>query len=108
MSWQDQSLINAEIAGTLKAAVGAEAFAAMTEQFADDIESLVARLKSCLDSGDEQGGREAGHALKGAAANIGLQRLSALAHAFEAGEKSDQAALDGLLTESLQALRSLD
>ncbi len=108
MSWRDRPLVNGDIAGTLKAAVGADAFAAMTEQFAADIESLVGQLKSNLASGDQQGCRETGHALKGAAANIGLERLSGLAHTFEAGETGDSDALDSVLAESMTAMRTLD
>ncbi|MHA6287662.1 Hpt domain-containing protein [Maricaulis sp. CAU 1757] len=103
--WQQQPEINDAIVDGLIGAVGADVFRSMTEQFADDLCSLASKYEQARAGGDRAEAQSAAHALKGAAANIGLQRVSALATHLEAGDMHAADQLKPVLDQSLQRLR---
>lgn len=100
--------LNTDIVNTLKSAVGPEAFAAMAEQFAADLRNLEQNYVAARASQDETAARETAHALKGAASNIGLMELGALAADLEAGNTSQEGQLKALLDASLDALSKVE
>ena len=103
--WQSQPELDGTTVSTLVAAVGAEAFNAMKQQFIDDLESLATRYLAAEERGDDAEAKACAHALKGAAANIGLQRLSALAASLESGDQAQAEALRPVLSASVDQLR---
>ena len=100
--------LNIDIVNTLRSAVGADAFAAMAEQFATDLRNLEQSYAAARASQNETAARETAHALKGAASNIGLTELGALAANLEAGDTSQEGELKALLDASLDALSKVE
>ena len=89
-TWQDHPAIDLAMVRTLVNAVGFDAFDGMRGQFVDDLKSLVVAYKA--------------HALKGAAGNIGLVRLSMIASALEKDPTDPGRDLDIILDESIAHL----
>jgi two-component system sensor histidine kinase RpfC len=79
-----------------------EAFLArLLQNFLDDSRALLETMGRALEAGDDREFEEAAHALKGAAANFALPRLSSLAYGAE------QLAGEALGTEGPRSLASL-
>lgn len=102
--WQSVPEMDEAIVSTLVEAVGADAFAAMKGQFIDDLKSLFLAYQAASSANDAQAARETAHALKGAASNIGLSRLGALAARLEAGESDEDGNLEPVFNASVQRL----
>lgn len=102
--WRSKPDLDDQIVSTLIAAVGSDAFMEMRGQFIDDLKNLRQAYKEEAGRGDAVAASQTAHALKGAAANIGLERLSALAAMLEAGDTSDAADLDAVYEAAVGAL----
>jgi HPt (histidine-containing phosphotransfer) domain-containing protein len=106
--WKTIPELDEKIISALKSAVGVEPFYDMSKHFAEDLSNL------CVAHGDARGrnnadaAREAAHAIKGAAANIGLTRLSALAGNLEAGDQTDADQLDAVFGSGISKLQHRD
>lgn len=88
-NWQDCPEYDGATVGALKQAVGEDAFAVMKVQFREDLERLRSAFLDARENADTDATRETAHALKGAASNIGLMRLGALAGDFELDPTAD-------------------
>jgi HPt (histidine-containing phosphotransfer) domain-containing protein len=88
-NWQDRPEFDNATIGALKSAVGEDAFAVMKVQFREDLERLRTAFLEARDKADPDATRETAHALKGAASNIGLMRLGALAADIETNPSAD-------------------
>jgi HPt (histidine-containing phosphotransfer) domain-containing protein len=107
-NWQDRPEFDNATVGALKDAVGEDAFAVMKVQFREDLERLRTAFIEARDKADAEATRETAHALKGAASNIGLMRLGALAADFENDPTADSrefgatfdSAIDHLMREA--------
>ena len=104
-NWRDRPEFDDQTANALKAAVGSDAYAGMTVQFCEDLERLWACLTEARERADDEVTRETAHALKGAASNIGLVRLGALAAAIEIGNTDDTHELDEVFNSALDHLK---
>lgn len=102
--WQSAPEMDETIVTTLVDAVGAETFSAMKGQFIEDLKSLLIAYEAAVAASDDKAARETAHALKGAASNIGLARLGALAACLEAGDRSDDAQLNTVFEASVERL----
>jgi HPt (histidine-containing phosphotransfer) domain-containing protein len=102
--WRDKPEIETQTISTLVNAVGVSVFRDMSKQFVADLVSLAARYRQARERGDEADARANAHALKGAASNIGLLRLAALASRLEAGETGEAVHLDAELETALARL----
>ena len=96
--------IDEAIISALVNAVGATAFAEMRSRFVDDLCQQASLLKAACSTGDQDAVREAAHALRGAALNIGLARLADIAGRFEQGEPVNIAHLDAVLETGIDRL----
>ena len=103
-TWQDHPAIDLAMVRTLVNAVGFDAFDDMRGQFVDDLKSLVVAYKAACARSDPDEARAAAHALKGAAGNIGLVRLSMIASALEKDPTDPGRDLDIILDESIAHL----
>ena len=99
--WRDRPEIDDMTVSTLISAVGTDAFVAMRQQFIDDLQGLARSYREAAANCNEAEARATAHALKGAAANIGLQRLSALAACLEGGQTGPAEDLDSVLSRSI-------
>lgn len=104
MGWQSYAEIDDATVGALVAAVGADTFAVLKAQFAEDLQSLADKLIQARRDGDEPAARAAAHGLRGAALNVGLPRLGHLAGTLERGAAVDEDELSATLTASLTRL----
>ena len=104
--WRNAPEMDPEVINTLISAVGAEAFSAMKQQFIDDLRSLYAAYSEALSNQDDEGARQTAHALKGAAVNIGLRQLGALAAALEEGKSSEADHLGPVFQVSVDRLEA--
>ncbi|WP_417482751.1 Hpt domain-containing protein [Maricaulis sp.] len=102
--WRSLTEIDSSAIDGLVAAVGPDVFNQLKVQFAADLNSLSTALLDAVRADNAALAREKAHALRGAALNIGLQRLGHLAGAIERGETGDVAELSPVLTASLSAL----
>ena len=98
--------------GLLERLMGDESLAeSILQDFLEDISRQIDGLRSCLEDGDTAGAAQQAHTIKGAAANVGGEVLSALAEAYEkkckAGDlvwgKARLAELDARLQEFRKA-----
>lgn len=89
--WTDKPEMDRTTIGVLRTAIGDAAFTEMRGKFVEDLQNLHQRYGEAVASGDTQAQRETAHALKGAAANIGLQKLAALAACLETETDLDAA-----------------
>lgn len=93
-----------ELAGML----GAAEFDVLCERFRRDGRLQIERMTRNLEAGDRAAARQAAHALKGAAANLGATLLSSLCRQCEtAGTLDMQAALPGIMAAFEQYCASL-
>ena len=104
--WQGQPELDMVAVSTLVAAVGKPVFDDMKGQFVSDLERLVASYGEAHARSDFEEARALAHALKGAASNIGLKRLAALAADLERGDLEDAGALPGVLDVSIRHLQA--
>lgn len=104
--WRDQPEFDSSVVRTLIDAVGADAFAPMRKQFVTDLKTLGQSCQEALSRGDVEEMKSTAHALKGAAANIGLARLSAVAKHLEKGEVEVGPELVGVLDRSIECLEA--
>lgn len=104
MGWQSYAEIDEATVGALVAAVGADTFAVLKAQFAEDLQTLADTVIQAQGDGDEAAARAAAHGLRGAALNVGLPRLGHLAGAMERGEAVDEGEISATLTASLTRL----
>lgn len=104
--WRSAPEMDPEVINTLIAAVGKEAFSAMKQQFIDDLRSLYGAYSEAHANDDSETARQTAHALKGAAVNIGLKQLGALAAALEAGDTSQADALGAVFAVSVDHLEA--
>ena len=104
--WQGQPELDMVAVSTLVAAVGKPVFDDMKGQFVSDLERLVSEYGEARARNDSEEAKALAHALKGAASNIGLKRLSALAADQERGELGDAAALPDVLDVSVRHLQA--
>lgn len=102
--WKSVPEVDETIISTLVAAVGADAFSAMKVQFIDDLRSLYAAYLAASEAQNADAARETAHALKGAASNIGLARLGALAASLEKGQTEDSTELPPVFEAALEKL----
>ncbi|WP_291844270.1 Hpt domain-containing protein [Maricaulis sp.] len=104
--WQNHPEIDPVIVQALVGAVGVETFADMREQFATDLRSLAEAYQKSYADGAYDQARAQAHALKGAAANIGLVQLSVLAGEFEREASDPGTDLAAILDRSLVKLEA--
>lgn len=104
--WQNVPELDVSIISTLKGAIGDAAFAGMSGQFAEDLSNLCTAFNEARARESVDAAREAAHAIKGAAANIGLARLSALAADMESGDHSDADRLAEVFGSAIEKLRT--
>ncbi len=104
--WQGQPELDLVAVSNLVAAVGKPVFDDMKGQFVSDLERLVAGYGEARARADDAEARALAHALKGAASNIGLKRLSALAANLERGDAADADALPDVLDVSIRHLQA--
>jgi len=83
--WQTRPELDPTTVSTLVSAVGKPVFDDMKTQFVADLERLGREYAEARARQDEAEARSVAHALKGAASNIGLMRLGALAAELEQG-----------------------
>lgn len=102
--WQGKPEIDTAAVQALVGAVGENVFRDMRVQFEADLRRLVETYWIAVDRGDLADARATAHALKGAAANIGLMRLSALAAELEAHGDAAKDALDAELEVAVTRL----
>ncbi|WP_300556518.1 Hpt domain-containing protein [Maricaulis sp.] len=102
--WRSKPDLDDQIVSTLIAAVGSDAFMEMRGQFIDDLKNLHQAYKEEAGRGDAGAASQTAHALKGAAANIGLVRLSGLAAMLESGDTSVAADLDAVFETAVGSL----
>jgi HPt (histidine-containing phosphotransfer) domain-containing protein len=102
--WRNKPEIDSAAVQALVGAVGESVFRDMSVQFAADLRRLVDTYWAAMDRGERPDAHATAHALKGAAANIGLTRLAAVAAALE---QDDNAARDALNAELEVALTRL-
>jgi HPt (histidine-containing phosphotransfer) domain-containing protein len=104
--WRNEAEMDRGVIDALKGVVGDEAFAEMTKQFAVDLERLHQAYISARACSDDRAAREAAHAIKGAASNIGLARLGMLAGLLESGNVDDEIELDPVFESALKHLNT--
>ncbi|MBO6795551.1 Hpt domain-containing protein [Maricaulis sp.] len=104
--WRNAPEMDPEVINTLIAAVGKEAFSAMKQQFIDDLRSLYGAYSEAHGNQDSEAARQTAHALKGAAVNIGLKQLGALAAALEAGDASQADELGAVFAAAVDHLEA--
>ncbi|WP_300531169.1 Hpt domain-containing protein [Maricaulis sp.] len=102
--WRSKPDLDDQIVSTLIAAVGSDAFVEMRGQFIDDLKNLRHAYKEEAGRGDTGSASQTAHALKGAAANIGLVRLSSLAAILEAGDTAAAVDLDTVFEAAVGCL----
>ena len=105
--WRNAPEMDPDVVNTLVSAVGKDAFAAMKVQFVDDLRSLYNAYETAHSSQDSEAARQTAHALKGAAVNIGLKQLGALAAALEAGDTSEASYLGAVFAVSVERLEAV-
>jgi len=103
-NWRNHPEFDDQTVQALKSAVGDDAFAAMKIQFCEDLEKLRMSYVDAHGKADAETARETAHALKGAASNIGLMRLGALAANLERGSKEDVGELDATFDSAIDRL----
>lgn len=104
IDWRTCQHIDAAMLDTLVAAVGPDTFVVLKTQFAEDLQTQAVAYLQAQHEGDDPAARQAAHALRGAALNIGLTQLGHLAGALERGEHGDEGELPGVLTVSISSL----
>jgi CheY-like chemotaxis protein len=83
-------------AGMLDRLMGDEELAKIImDGFLKDIPLQIAKLKTCIEAGDAAGAKRQAHTIKGASANVGGERLRAVAFAME--KKGGEGDLDAVL-----------
>jgi HPt (histidine-containing phosphotransfer) domain-containing protein len=102
--WRDEAEMDPGIVDALKGIVGEEAFAEMVEQFEVDLARLYRSYKSARADSDDCAARDAAHAMKGAASNIGLARLGALSGLLEIGLVDDEDQLGPVFKSAIKHL----
>ena len=103
--WREKPEIDTVAIQALVGAVGETVFRDMRVQFIADLKRLVETYWAALDRGEPAEARATAHALKGAAANIGLTRLSALASELEANGDQASDALNAELDVAIGRLK---
>jgi len=103
-NWRNHPEFDDQTVQALKSAVGDDAFDAMKIQFREDLEKLRLSYAEACGKADAEAARETAHALKGAASNIGLMRLGALAAKLERGAKEDVGELDATFVSAIECL----
>lgn len=106
LAWRDHAEIDNAMIGGLVSALGAAAFEQLKSPFTADLTSLAASYLQARNEHDDAAARTAAHALRGAALNIGLNRLGHLAGTLEAGKHQDEAELEAVLATSLACLHA--
>lgn len=102
--WNEYPEIDLTIIRALIDAVGIETFSSMRAQFVADLRSLAQAYHEAFARSDLAAASASAHALKGAAANIGLVRLSAIAGSFEQEATDPGPSLDTILDMSIASL----
>jgi HPt (histidine-containing phosphotransfer) domain-containing protein len=105
--WREKPEIDTAAVQALIGAVGEAVFRDMRVQFVADLRRLVDTYWASLDRGETADARATAHALKGAAANIGLLRLSALAARLETDGDTEKGALNAELDTAVTRLREV-
>jgi len=108
-AWQSEPLLDRGHTGSLRQAVGDEAWDQVVDTFARTARQTVAAIRNAADTGGVPLSRLA-HTLKGTAANVGALRLSRLAALLEKDQTAvartrDAATLDQVLDDTLKALQ---
>lgn len=103
-NWNEHPEIDTTIIRTLVDAVGMDAFSGMRSQFVSDLRSLTQAYHDAFARSDLAEARASAHALKGAASNIGLVRLGAIAGALEREATDPGGDLDAILDLSIARL----
>jgi HPt (histidine-containing phosphotransfer) domain-containing protein len=104
--WRDEAEMDQGVVDALKGIVGADAFSEMAKQFEVDLMRLYQSYQQARSESDECAARDAAHAMKGAASNIGLTRLGALAGLLETGSMDDVGELGPVLTSAIEHLNT--
>jgi HPt (histidine-containing phosphotransfer) domain-containing protein len=102
--WQTRPELDTTTVSTLVSAVGKPVFDDMKTQFVADLERLGREYAEALARQDGAEARSIAHALKGAASNIGLMRLGALAAELEKGNDAFAAHLETVLDSAVSQL----
>jgi two-component system sensor histidine kinase TorS len=107
---EDPPLLDPDILAGDRALLGEARTARIVEAFQRAAPLQAERLRQAAAAGEREALAAAAHALKGAAGGVGLLRLAALCGRIEKGYRAELAPLlrplDGLLSESLEALES--
>lgn len=104
MGWRDYPQIDTAMVAVLVASVGLDSFTSLKTLFAEELQRLAAAHRQARLKSDEPAARDAAHALRGAALNVGLTQLGQLAGRLERGEHDDEGELAGVLAASLSRL----
>ncbi|OLF81121.1 hypothetical protein AWH62_00130 [Maricaulis sp. W15] len=105
-NWQDHPEVDPTIIQGLIDAVGHDAFSGMRDQFVTDLRSLAEAYKQAHAGADFDQARAHAHALKGAAANIGLVQLSVIAGQLERDGSDPGSDLAAILDRSIVRLEA--
>lgn len=92
-AWRDAPLLDDAVAAQLRADLDADELAEILAAFAADIRSRAGALAAALGTGDADRARHAAHSLKGAALNLGRQRLGLICAHFQHAGLAEIAAL---------------
>ncbi|WP_323761984.1 Hpt domain-containing protein [Maricaulis sp.] len=104
--WNEYPEIDPAIIRNLVDAVGMYAFSGMRSQFVTDLRSLTQAYHDAFARSDLADARASAHALKGAASNIGLVRLGAIAGELEREATDPGSDLDAILDISIARLEA--
>ena len=102
--WLAAAELDAATINGLIAALGVEVFSSLKADFEADLRKQRVAYQDARTAGNDRLASESAHALRGAALNIGLSRLGALAGELENGDRADEARLDEVLESSLACL----
>ncbi|WP_106002843.1 Hpt domain-containing protein [Magnetospirillum gryphiswaldense] len=92
-AWRDAPLLDAGVIAQLQADLEADELAEILAAFAADIHSRADQLAAALAAGDTGLAHRAAHSLKGAALNLGRQRLGLICAHFQHAGQADIKAL---------------
>lgn len=104
--WRSQPELDMVAISALVVAVGKPVLDDMKGQFVADLERLVSAYSDAHGAENPDEARSTAHALKGAASNIGLKRLAALAAELEQGQVEDADALPDVLQSAIRHLQA--
>jgi len=81
-------LLDRETIDDISGALGADRYAGLLLRFLDEYESVLAALHGAVAASAQSELRNRSHALKGAAASLGLRALASIAHQLQTGAES--------------------